>query len=45
MPSDFPNPNITFAEICLQGESVLDQTALDFSKSGNPVLFVAQQDG
>ena len=45
MPSNFQNSEITFAEVGLQGESVLNPTAIDFSKTGNPVLFVTQQDG
>ena len=45
MASNFSNSSITFAEVGLQGESVLNPTAVDFSKTGNPVLFVTQQDG
>jgi hypothetical protein len=43
--SNFQNASVTFAEVGLQGESVLNPTAVDFSKTGNPVLFVIQQDG
>ncbi|WP_282154038.1 malectin domain-containing carbohydrate-binding protein, partial [Ruegeria atlantica] len=41
----FSNPDISFGVTGLQGEAVNNPTALDFSKTGNPVLFVAQQDG
>ncbi len=41
----FSDPNISFGVTGLQGESVNNPTALDFSKSGNPTLFVAQQNG
>ncbi len=41
----FFNPDISFGVTGLQGETVNNPTALDFSKTGNPTLFVAQQDG
>jgi len=41
----FSDPNISFGVTGLQGESVNNPTALDFSKTGNPTLFVAQQNG
>ena len=40
----FSNPDISFGVTGLQGEAVNNPTALDFSKTGNPILFVAQQD-
>ncbi|MCA0941240.1 hypothetical protein LCM08_11415 [Salipiger pacificus] len=40
MPED-----ITFGVTDLSGEQSTNPTALDFSETGNPVLFVAQQDG
>ena len=41
----FSNPNISFGTTGLQGEAVINPTALDFSKTGNPTLFVTQQNG
>jgi len=41
----FSDPSISFGVVGLSGESVTNPTALDFSKTGNPTLFVAQQDG
>lgn len=41
----FNDPSITFGATGLQGESLDRPTALDFSKTGSPVLFVAQQNG
>jgi len=41
----FTDPTITFGATGLQGESLANPTALDFSKTGSPVLFVAQQNG
>ncbi|SLN59067.1 Hemolysin, chromosomal [Roseovarius albus] len=39
----FNDPSITFGATGLQGESINNPTALDFSKTGSPVLFVTQQ--
>ncbi|HKK29439.1 MAG TPA: hypothetical protein VKA18_03470, partial [Alphaproteobacteria bacterium] len=41
----FNDSSITFGAVGLQGESVNNPTAIDFSKSGKPVLFVTQQNG
>jgi len=41
----FSNPAVTFGAVGLAGENTNNPTALDFSKSGNPVLFVTQQNG
>ena len=42
---NFKDPSISFADSALAGETVLHPTAIDFARSGEPVLFVAQQDG
>ena len=39
----FDNKSITFGEVGLQGENLTNPTALEFSKTGNPTLFVTQQ--
>ena len=41
----FKNPAISFSDAGLKGEQSLYPTALDFARSGEPVLFVTQQDG
>ena len=41
----FKDTSISFADSGLLGEKTLYPTALDFARSGEPVLFVAQQDG
>jgi hypothetical protein len=45
MASQFKNRGISFAEVALQGESVVNPTAVDVNRIGNPVLFVMLQAG
>ena len=39
----FDNNSIIFGEVGLQGENLTNPTALEFSKTGSPTLFVTQQ--
>lgn len=41
----FDNQNIVFGATGLQGESSNNPTAIDYSKNGEPILYVTQQDG
>ena len=41
----FTDPTITFGATGLQGESSTNPTAIDTSKTGDPVIYVAQQNG
>jgi hypothetical protein len=42
---NFDDVSISFSDAGLAGEKSLYPTALEFARSGEPVLFVAQQDG
>ena len=42
---NFKNSAISFSDAGLKGEQSLYPTAIDFARSGEPVLFVTQQDG
>jgi len=41
----FTNSDVSFGQSGLVGENVTNPTAIDFSKTYQPVLFVTQQDG
>ena len=41
----FTNTNIVFGSTGLQGESSNNPTAIDYSKNGQPILYVTQQNG
>ncbi|GAB5378278.1 MAG: hypothetical protein AcusKO_47400 [Acuticoccus sp.] len=41
----FTNTNIVFGSTGLQGESSNNPTAVDYSKNGQPILYVTQQNG
>ena len=41
----FTDPTISFSDAGLKGEQSLFPTAIAFARSGEPVLFVSQQDG